>query len=56
MTPQEDATMQLSTWQRERDLKTLRLRKIERWRYKALLASFDNHEPGEAPYGVGRGP
>lgn len=51
MTPQEEATLQLSQWQRERTLKVLRLRKIERFRYKQWLASFAG-EPGEVPYGA----
>ena len=56
MTPQEDATLQLSQWQRERSLKALRLRQIERFRYRQLIERLGQFEPGEVPYGAGRGP
>jgi len=52
MTPQEEATLLLSKWQRERALKELRLKKIERWRYKRFIDWLGNFEPGPAPYGV----
>lgn len=52
----EDAILELSRWQREETIKTKRLRLIERWRYRAWLKSFDNQEPGAAPYGVYQGP
>lgn len=51
MTPQEDATLLLSRWQRERELKALRLRKIEAFRYRRWLDAMDV-EPGKTPYGV----
>lgn len=52
MTPQEEATLLLSQWQRERQLKVLRLRQIERFRYKQLLEWLGRFEPGKVPYGV----
>jgi len=52
VTAQEDATLQLEQWQRERALKALRLRKIERWRHQRLIEWLGTFEPGAAPYGV----
>ncbi len=51
--PSEDALLVLSYWDRAKDtLRDKRMRLIDRWRYRAFLASFDTHEPGRAPYGV----
>lgn len=47
----EDALLTFSTWQRTETTCLRRLRLIERWRWRAFLASIDNEE-GEAPYGV----
>ena len=51
MTPQETATLALAEYQRQKALKALRLRQIERFRYRQWYESLDL-EPGRVPYGA----
>jgi hypothetical protein len=53
-TPTELALIELSRFLRtvNDSLYLRRLRVIERARYRVFLASFDDREPGKAPYGV----